>query len=652
MASSSTSIPPPDNDFCRQWIERSDDNITTHFIQECLGQIPENMWVAAACLDRLLDDATLQRTLLELGLKRTESALQRARAVYNGSSDADGGEHEGSRDHETVDERRQTALASYFGDEPADAELCAMRPVLLDRLDRLNTFAELFKDSVPQQTPEVEDEWADDPWADTEDTPSGLSAAHSPPPIGIVEFLTTGLVDSACFLASQGCYAAVGILLRRHGHYLWPYRLTILEAISEHALAAEYRDLLPRLSSGQGLEEKPDIQPWRPTDDWTEELPCCEAIQRCGVSTGVLIPQELATYSKHPTPLDAGSLAAWYERRIDHINTVTGMVDSALSLVQHAVSQGVQGLDEIAEDLLLLSRLVYDVPHPEDIAADADWTLAWWRSLDPVAAVDAFMSHSTPEIVARQIQKVLNPYLFVLEARAERKGEPDPDVANRLLRDFILRAPLEVVASILEASKPTLPPAQRLIRDDEDMARLALACLYGSNRLNEWSTMSRIFECLPAWEIQDSDADEADTTVSSLAEFVVPSTSQPTCSPSDIYLFFKPLPLPSLSRALDLLDVHLESGEILARWGAPAPLRWFLSSYNCEAEQEAWANRMARRAGGSVYHIESQDDWEWLLEDMLKLSGSGDGRLKGALCLLSKEKVSRIYLSGLLSSGC
>ena len=103
--------------------------------------------------------------------------------------------------------------------------------------------------------------------------------------------------------------------------------------------------------------------------------------------------------------------------------------------------------------------------------------------------------------------------------------------------------------------------------------------------------------------------------------------------------------------ALDLLDVHLESGEILARWGAPAPLRWFLHSYSREAEQEAWANRVARRAGGSVYHIESQDDWEWLLEDMLKLSGSGDGRLKGAFCLLSKEKICRIYLSGLLSSG-
>ena len=134
MASASTSTISSDNDLCRQWIECSDDNLTADFVQQTLDQIPDNVWVTAACLDRLLEDATLQKSLLELGLKRTESAVQRARTIYESYSEADDEEHEGGRPHGTEDERRRGALASYFRDEPADAELCAMRAVLLDRL--------------------------------------------------------------------------------------------------------------------------------------------------------------------------------------------------------------------------------------------------------------------------------------------------------------------------------------------------------------------------------------------------------------------------------------------------------------------------------------------------------------------------------------
>ena len=149
---------------------------------------------------------------------------------------------------------------------------------------------------------------------------------------------------------------------------------------------------------------------------------------------------------------------------------------------------------------------------------------------------------------------------------------------------------------IFEASKPTLSLGQRVIKDDEDMARLALACLYGSESLDEWPTMSRIFECLPAWDTPEEDegeADETDTTIASLGDFVTPSTIRPRATPSDLLLFFKPLPTTSLSRALDVLDVHLESGEILARWSVPAPLRWFLQSNASIAEQRSRANHMA-----------------------------------------------------------
>jgi len=273
--------------------------------------------------------------------------------------------------------------------------------------------------------------------------------------------------------------------------------------------------------------------------------------------------------------------------------------------------------------------------------------------MSPQDVVKAYLSHSTPESIASDISKLVLPYLFVLELRAERSGKPDPELQERMLHDYILSAPLDLAASIFEASKPTLPAAQRLVRNDVDVARLALACLYGSDSLTEWPTMSRIFECMPAWDTDNNDTDEeaADTTLASLGAYVTPSTTRPRCTPQDLLLFFKPLTIQALSRALDILDIHLESGEILSRWDVPAPLRWFLQSAEDVKEQRSWANRMARRAGGTVNPLNGLEDWDWLLEDMLKLTETSEAGLRGAFGLLSKDEVIAIFLSGLLSTG-
>ena len=60
---------------------------------------------------------------------------------------------------------------------------------------------------------------------------------------------------------------------------------------------------------------------------------------------------------------------------------------------------------------------------------------------------------------------------------------------------------------------------------------------------------------------------------------------------------------------------------------------------------------MARRANASDDKLETLEDWEWLLEDMLKLSGSGRSGSRIAFCLLSRDDVVRIFFSGLLSTG-
>ncbi|KAI0814871.1 Sec39-domain-containing protein [Irpex lacteus] len=646
MTSPSTSKPSAAADVAAHWIDLANDQITEDVAQSCFDAVADDLWVAAACADRLLEDVSVQKTLLEIGIKRTEPALRRVEVASEEPVD------EGDSVAHSADERKRRALASYFQDEPADAQLCRIRATLLERLDRLNTFVEVCKELplVEEEKDEdvIDEEWEDDPWGETAGGSKTTAKTMVEPPVPLSSFLLDDLVDLACAYASLGYYSAVRVLVERHTPSLWQYRFIILESIPEHVPPAEFRDLLPGLDSTTGEERTVQHRPWREEKDWVEQPFAQDALKDSDE------PEEVRSddISSRPTPLSSEELTVWYRQRIDTVLTNSGLLDNALSLVQHAASQGIPALDEVGEELSLLSRLVYEVPSGPS-STSVDWTLERWKKLDPPAVVRAYLANTPADDVPKQINKLVMPYLFVLESRAERAGHPDPQLANRLLHEYILHAPLEIVAAIFEASKPTLPPAQRLLRDDEDLVRLALACLYGSDSLDEWPTMSRIFECLPAWEVpeDEDEADEADTTITSLGAFVTPSTAQPRATPSDLLLFFQPLPQHSLSRALDILDVHLESGEILSRWSVPAPLRWFLQSNGNLSEQRAWATRMARQAGGRDDKLESLEDWEWLLDDMLKLSGSGESGLRGAFCLLPGEEVLRIFLSGLLSSG-
>ena len=631
-------------DLSTDWTRILDDELTINDIQNTLGGIKDDLWVVAACLDRIVDNVNVQRGLLELGLERTQKAVARGKEVIADDECGERGEEKGS-------------LAEYFKEITTDAKLIWMRALLLVRLDRLNTYVEICKD-LPEDDEEPEeealDEWEDDPWEEAGGEPSSppkqsKSFVKVIPPISLSSFLLSDLFQCSIIFISKELFCAVRILLERHTTYLWPFRYRILDVIPEYSHPAEYRDILPSLDLSNGVELVIEAKPWRPEVDWSERLGVRAALPPSEVD----FPPETTVdpFNSSSKPLSALQLTNWYKSRVDNIISSTGMIDIALVTIQHGASQGIPDLDSLGEDLSLLARLVYDTPQPEHESTD-DWTLARWNAMEPPAVIQAYLAHTPPEAVSKVIQRLVLPYLFVLESRAERAGTPDSGMHNRLLYGYILTAPLEVAAAIFEASKPTLPAAQRLIRNDEDVARLALACLYGSESRNEWSTMSRIFECLPVWDINiDANGDEADTTIASLGAFVAPSTTRPRCTATDLLVFFNPLPVLSLSRALDILDVHLEGGEILGRWSVPAPLRWFLQSGGDAAEQRSWATRMARRAGGTEDQLNTKEDWVWLLDDMLKLSGTGGSGLKGAFGLLPRKEVIRIFFGGLLSTG-
>ena len=620
------------------WSTLADEDLTPESVHTHLDPITNNRWVAAACFDRLVSDVATQRTLIDIGLERSASALTRTHDIY--SNTASTSQSQGDTNF----------LLDHFRREPLDAQVCHIRVCLLERLDRLNTYVELQKELVVKDIgSEGDDEWEDDPWADEDSQQKGTQEDKSIV-LPLPEFLTDDLLIAALSLAAQEQFPALGVLVARHGATLFPHRFTILGSIPESTSPSDYRQLLPTYDPSKDSEQRWTSNLSRPDPDWTDNSDVRSAVEQAGVKPP---PSQEPTSGAVEAPLSSPALLQWYRDRIDRIISRTGIIDTALVLTQHGASSGLSGLDEIGEDLSLLSRLVYDAPRPP--TEDDNHTLSGWSKMSPLEVIRSYLSHSTPATIVKNIQRLVIPYLFVLESRAERSGNPDPSLRNRLLYEYIVNTPLETAAPIFEASKPILPVVERLIKDDEDVARIALAQLYGSNSLDEWATMSRIFECMPAWDsdyvANAGEEDEADTTIVSLGAFVIPSTAQPRVTASDLLLFFQPLHASSLSRALDILDVHLEAGEIFSRWNVPARLRWFLQSANDGSEQRSWARRMARRAGGSSDEPDSPEEYEWLLEDMIKLSNAGESGLRSAFGLIPKDEVVSIFLSGLLNSG-
>lgn len=618
------------------WSTLADEDLTPESVHTHLDSITNDHWAATACFDRLVSDIATQRTLIDVGLQRSASALTRTYDIYSNTPS-------------TSQSQEGTNLLDHFRRVPLDAQVCHIRACLLERLDRLNTYVELQKELVVKDPEdEVDDEWEDDPWADEDSRREAPEDKSAIPPLP--EFLIGDLLVNALSFAAQEQFSALGVLVARHGTILFPYRFTILESVPEHTSPSDYRRFLPAYDPPKDSEQQWSSILSQSDADWTSNPDVQSALEQAGVKP---LPSQEHIPGMVKTPLSSSALLRWYHDQIDRIISQTGMVDTALVLTQHGASSGLPGLDEIGEDLSLLSRLVYDAPRSP--TEDDDHTLSGWSKMSPSEVIRSYLSHSTPTTIVKNVQRLVIPYLFVLESRAERSGNPDPSLRNKLLYEYIVNAPLEIAAPIFEASKPILPAVERLIKDDEDIARVALALLYGSNNLDEWATMSRIFECMPAWDsgyvANAGEEDEADTTIASLGAFVTPSTAQPRVTTSDLLLFFQPLHASSLSRALDVLDVHLESGEILSRWNVPAMLRWFLQSANDENEQRSWARRMARRAGGSSDEPDSPEEYEWLLDDMIKLSNTGESGLRSAFGLIPKDEVISIFLSGLLNSG-
>lgn len=614
--------------------------LTTSSINELWHSVTDKEWVASAALQVAKTSRQFQivQESIKLGREATEAVI---------ASMDDLTELVKSQDVEGVRE-----LCSF---DEGVRKVCLLEKNLVELGDKLLTWQEIWgsrsnasksgangRDTKPQIGPGIV---ADDL---TKPNPNGESDAAQTSATGgidIATFVSEPLSTTALDLAATARLQELAILCARHTDTLWPSRFDLLEAIPEWEDPSSLLPILPH-ADDTGREVKWSSKPWRNNPEFIERV--------------FAAPQG-------DDLLGASDLGDVYRRRIEHIASM-GLISVALAMVQHCTSVNVQGLEELGEELSLLSRLAYNGTARAGSVAipleDEELTLERWRELSPNQIVDMYLANATPNDVASAIRRLVLPYLAVLESGMERAGQTDTTMATRLLYDYILSLAsslppkLDMLAAIFENSKPTLSTSTRIVKSNEDLARLAIASLYGCRSSDSASLalMSKIFECLPAFP--ESSAPALPRPPRTLLSLFPPHSTPPL--PRELFAALQPFTPVALSAALDTVDLHLTTAEIFCRYSCPVPLSWMLLTHRDSKAQRAWATRMARTSAsggggraGNEDEFESEDEWVVLMEDMVALTEGKDKEdgLKKAFWLLDREEVLRIFFGGLLASG-
>ena len=239
LATSSTSSPNTALlDFIRQSQIKAclPAGFTHELLEKTLRPITDDAWVASVCSYATTDDKELQQAIIRIGLERT----RRVQA-------------------EEEEEGMPLKMATTDSDRSSQDTIGPLRQAR-QRLGtfqhRLSTF-ELLLDAAVQipagdadkpNAEEDEEMEIDDPWAEsTDDEEGGLEdiAMTSTLPLKLSKFLEDPLEVSAIDLASHCEISALRILFNRHAVELYPYRVSIIEAIPPHVHPSSFEDLLP-----------------------------------------------------------------------------------------------------------------------------------------------------------------------------------------------------------------------------------------------------------------------------------------------------------------------------------------------------------------------------------------------------------------------
>src|SRR5258705_7114184 len=219
-----------------RWNATTDDELTTELVEDYFSQHLDELYIASSAVDRLVNDAKLQRLILHNGLKSTESAVDTGKNLLDTTSLPCDVDSEAGYDGEEVTSFPQPPHASIGVRDERLIRLLSLRYIILRRLHLVDTFEYLTSD--PSWSTHVEGTGAGghdfDPW-DNEGPHAKAMIPSIVPPFSLPDLLTHDVLGTALQLADDCQFEILRLLMDKHSADLFPYRLAILEAIPLHA---------------------------------------------------------------------------------------------------------------------------------------------------------------------------------------------------------------------------------------------------------------------------------------------------------------------------------------------------------------------------------------------------------------------------------
>ncbi|KAI8086448.1 secretory pathway protein Sec39-domain-containing protein [Halteromyces radiatus] len=626
-----------------QWFSRLDE-LGSHFTKQdvdLLERIHDDAWVVSQCLDLVADNDTLQQRILQIGLnltrKHTDDLLQSLQSQYE-------------QQHLVSSTLSSPAAATTEAEAAAKGSVEQIsvndndrlwifaRRYFLQYMDRLHTFVKIWP-LVAQDTVMFTEAYSD--------------------------FRDVNLVAQAIEFARSENNRALDVLFMHHGTTLLPYRLFILSQVPETVDPASFD--LPHVTGS--YEDLWVQEPWRQDSDLAE-LPWVESLilpqqknniindnnnsknDREDTENILTAAPEEANYLSQlhqvvettPYPAPANIIAEWYLHRARTMDSL-GLASHALGLVRYAKAMGVPDMDDHVERYDWLCKFIY-------ASSTTDMDLAAFEHLSDYDVLEGLLLQTSTDTIVQDMRRLVLPWLERCTRKRQKdimKDDDDDDDDERpvfLLYRWLLGQSSEQLhrcCVIFEASKPTLSMEERIIKDDCDLSRLVLALVYSSDGSMEY--LVRMFECLPLFpDIDVEGNNNSDNEVDMATLLPLAGT------PLGLFTALQSIQKAGLTKMMDTLQAHLMSAEVLARYHASVPLRWYLQDQSVDIQRQLCI-RMASQAAGGVetggVQFDRDDDWRELLDDMLRLHDDGNG----IFGKIESTEIMEIFYSSLLRCG-
>ncbi|KAG1645897.1 hypothetical protein G6F44_001360 [Rhizopus delemar] len=463
-------------------------------------------------------------------------------------------------------------------------------------------------------------------WPSLSETAPSFAEAYS-------QFRDCNLIALAIESARNENNTLLDALFLHHGRQLLPYRLFILSQIPETSDPSQFD--LPHVTHDR--EDRWLEEPWRAEldvveQDWVQDLIRLDVPEEAAYAARLQDGIQATAY-----PASSEVIANWYMERAQAADAI-GLSSNALEIIRYAQVMGVTHIEEKLSEYDWLCKYIYCSNDHERYV-----DLEKFRQMSNYEILEGLLQTTNSNTVVDDMLHLALPWLEVSKNRKVIDEDEDEEKPEFLLHRWLLDTRvvddhLDWCCLVCEHSKPTMATEDRIIKDDLDLSRLVLAIMYSSDG-SDMDNLVRLFECLPIFPDNTPQQENETTEMATILPYA--------STPLGVFSALQSVGPFGLTKMMDTLQKHLSSAEVLARYHAHVPLRWYLEEQSVKSQQQLCI-RMASQAAGGVEtggaRFDRDDDWRELLDDMIRLRDNG----QGIFGKLDSAIVLEIFFSSLL----